>query len=104
MKTEWRDNLVRAIERDGRSLRAISVAAGLGQNYLNQMLVRGTAPTTTALVSLCDVLGVSVTSILTGGDLGPSEEELLRISSGLSDRQIDLLIELARQMKEAEPQ
>lgn len=104
MKTDWRDRLIEAIDRDGRSLRAISRAANLGSNYLTQMRERGTAPTTQALVSLCDVLGVSVTSILIGAAMSPSEEELLRLAAGLSDRKKDLLIEMARQLQEAEPE
>ena len=66
MNTEWRDRLLKAIEKDERSPRAISLAAKLGPNYLAQMIERGTAPSTTALVSLCDVLGVSVTYLFMG--------------------------------------
>lgn len=36
MDEAWFDRLLNAIERDGRTAREISVAAGLGQNYVQQ--------------------------------------------------------------------
>jgi transcriptional regulator with XRE-family HTH domain len=98
MATDWRSRFIKAVEADGRTARAISKAAGLGPNYLTQMLSRGTAPSTPALVALCDVLGVSLTYIFTGAEMSPEEEELLRLSAELTDEQKKLLIELARQM------
>ena len=98
----WRDRLVKAIERDGRTPRAISLEAKLGPNYLTQMLLRGTAPTTPALISLCKVLGISLTSLFTGSDMTPEDEELLRLTAGLPEEQKILLIEMARQLRAAE--
>lgn len=102
MIPDWRARLLKAIEGDGRSPRAISLAAKLGPNYLAQMIERGTAPSTQALVSLCDVLNVSVTYIFTGANMTPDQEELLRLSAELPERQKELLIEMARQLKAPE--
>jgi hypothetical protein len=102
MNNEWRQRLLKAIEKDGRSPRAISLAANLGPNYLAQMIDRGTAPSTPALVSLCDVLNISVTYVFTGADMTPDQEELLRLSAEMPDRQKDLLIEMARQLRASE--
>lgn len=40
MQSGWRERLLAAIDEDGRSDRAISLAAGLGPNFISQM--RGT--------------------------------------------------------------
>jgi transcriptional regulator with XRE-family HTH domain len=102
MGSKWRERLIEAIEADGRSPRAISLAANLGPNYLAQMIERGTAPSTPALVSLCEVLNVSLTYIFTGAAMSPDQEELLRLSAELPEKQKDLLIEMARQLKAPE--
>jgi len=103
MDTAWRQRLIAAIEKDDRTPRAISLAAGLGPNYLNQMIERGTSPSIPALVSLCGALDLSLTYIFTGADMSPGLEELLRLSAELPDQQQDLLIDLARQLRGAEP-
>ena len=103
MDTDWRNRLLAAIETDPRTPRAISLAANLGPNFLSQMIERGTSPSTQALVSLCETLGVSLTYIFTGAEMTPDQEELLRLSAKMPDRQKDLLIEMARQLQAGEP-
>lgn len=98
MESGWRGRFIKAIEADGRTPRAISKAAGLGPNYLTQMLSRGTSPSTPALVSLCGVLGISLTYIFTGAEMSREQEELLQLSSDLTEDQRKLLIDLARQL------
>jgi hypothetical protein len=102
MTSPWRDRLMKSIEADGRSPRAISLAAKLGPNYLTQMIERGTAPSTPALVSLCDALGISLTYVFTGANMTPDQEELLRLSAEMQDHQKDLLVEMARQLRASE--
>ena len=103
MDTAWRQRLIEAIEKDERTPRAISLAAGLGPNYLNQMIERGTAPSIPAFVSLCGTLGVSLTYIFTGADMSPGQEELLRVSAELPHQKRKLLVDLARQLRGDEP-
>lgn len=103
MENGWRARLIDAIEKDERTPRAISLAAGLGPNYLTQMLARGTSPSTSAVVALCDVLGISLTYLFTGAEMTPEDEELLRLSGELPERRKALLIEMARSWKDDEP-
>lgn len=103
MDTGWRQRLIAAIENDERTPRAISLAAGLGPNYLNQMIERGTSPSIPALVSLCRALSLSLTYIFTGAEMTPEQEELLRLSAELPDQQKDLLVDLARQLRGVVP-
>lgn len=75
----WRIRLMACIEEEGRSLRSISLQAGLGQNYLNQMVSDRKEPGIEVVRRLCDVLNVSVTYIVTGNELSKLDEELLAI-------------------------
>ena len=57
MQDGWNARLKAAISEDGRSLRALSLAAGLGPNYLEQTFSRGTSPVHGKLSALLEVLG-----------------------------------------------
>jgi len=52
MEDGWFDRLCEVVIADKRSLRAISMEAGLGQNYLSQMISDGKAPGTEKLSSI----------------------------------------------------
>lgn len=57
MENGWLERLWEKVAADGRSERAISEAAGLGPNYLQQTRMRGTHPVTNKLMALLDQLG-----------------------------------------------
>lgn len=63
---EWRRRLEREIKRSGRSVRQISMAAGLNAGTLSQTIKSGRMPGATHLLSVCEQLGVSIHYILTG--------------------------------------
>lgn len=77
MKDGWRERLLAAIDADDRSDRAISLAAGLGPNFVSQM--RGTKssapkkPNIDYVRKLALVLGKELSSIV-----GPTEEDAER--------------------------
>lgn len=102
MGKTWRDRLLEAIEKDGRTPRAISLAANLGPNFLGQMIRRGTAPSTPAVVALCQVLKISLTYLFTGVEMSPEDEELLSLSGNLPDERKALLIQMARSWQDGE--
>lgn len=68
MNDGWRDRLLKAIDEDGRSDRAISLSAGLGPNFVSQM--RGTKasapkkPNIEYVRKLALVLGKELSTIL----------------------------------------
>ena len=95
---KWQDRLLSAIEADGRSWRAISLAAGLGPHYISQMRQRGTNPTLDAADKLCRVLDISLVYILTGLELDPEGEEFLRLAASRSSSDRRHLIELLRRL------
>ena len=93
---EWRKRLKEAAE--GKSLRAVSLAAGCSPGYLHGILRSNKEPTIARLVKLCDVLGVSVTYVVLGIAWNPTQERLLRLMSELPDEQKALLLDLAKSL------
>lgn len=87
IKEGWRDRLDAAIKNSGRSDRSLSLEAGLGENYVQQMRTKGKMPGADALIKLCETLGVSVTYIFSGAKMTPEEEEMLVLFSSLDDAQ-----------------
>jgi len=73
----WINRLREARAKDGRSLRAISMAAGVGENFLSQMLRYGKAPSIDNFIKVCRALDVSPIHILTGAPVTPEMEALL---------------------------
>ena len=86
MENDWYDRLLRAIERDERSPRAISLAAGCGPNYLQQMMKDGKRPGVDRLLRILAALGsASSLYVLTGVEFTDEDEELFRAIANLDD-------------------
>lgn len=67
-----------AIANDGRSLREISKAAGLGENYLNQLLKDGKTPRLDSLQKIARALNASFYWIVEGIEVSQEAEEIAR--------------------------
>lgn len=78
----WRDRLEGAVERDGRSLRDISLAAGLSHGYLHGILRDGKEPTVDRFLKICAELNVSATYVLIGSRVSPATERIVRLLEG----------------------
>ncbi|MBN8293243.1 hypothetical protein JI664_14810 [Rhodobacter sp. NTK016B] len=88
MKDGWIQRLWEVIERDGRSPRALSLAAGLGPNYIQQTKSRGTHPVSEKLVSLLDELGPEATFyVYTGMSADADTLEFLERLSAMTPEQ-----------------
>lgn len=61
----WRDRLVARMEALGFTKASLSVAAGRGITFVRDLLA-GTTPSIENLQSVCEVLGVTVSYIMTG--------------------------------------
>ena len=67
MNSNWFPRLLDAIREDGRSMRKLSIDAGLGSNFVQQMVTNGKQPGAENLQRLLDALGYSkMIYILTG--------------------------------------
>ncbi|QEU08752.1 hypothetical protein [Paracoccus yeei] len=102
MKEGWAERLKKAIEEDGRSQRAISLAAGLGPNYLEQTFSRGSAPTQNKLAAIMEQLGQEASIyIFTGVRANSQTIEYLNLLAeapdDLRESTLDLLRKLARE-------
>lgn len=88
----WRTRLQAAVDASGRSMRDVSLAAGVGANYLHGILRDGKEPTIDRLVAICEQLGVSLVQIVYGAAMTAEAEELLKLYASLEPkRQKDLL-------------
>lgn len=102
MIDDWRARLLKAIDEDGRSDRAISLAAKLGPNFISQM--RGTKsaapkkPNIAYVQRIADVLGKELTSII-GNDSAELRSALL--SYGVPAKHLDRIIAMVDGFVEA---
>lgn len=97
MKSGWFERLVEVIEADDREYKAISQAAGLGQNYVQQLVKDGKDPTIGKFLAIMDVLGERhIEYIMTGARRQvASPEAALRsalIAYGVDRSQLELAL------------
>lgn len=82
----WFDRLLDAVRRDGRDMKAISLSAGLGENYVQQMVKDRKKPKINTLVRLLKALGRADTLyIITGTQFSEADRQLLEVASALDD-------------------
>jgi hypothetical protein len=72
----WRERLRTAFEVNGRSLREISLEAGLAHSYLHSVLVNGNEPTIAISLPSAAFWGVSVGYVVDGYDTSPGKQTL----------------------------
>ncbi len=79
MDKNWFPRLIEVIDADPRSKRQLSKDAGLGENFVQQMIKNGKQPGAENLQSLLDALGYAqMIYILTGIQIGPEDEEAVK--------------------------
>lgn len=61
---DWRHRLSIALDNTGMSMRGASLKAGLGPNFVQQLLKDGKDPTVGSLIALSRVLGTSVAHLI----------------------------------------
>lgn len=75
-KSEWRRRLVEAIKASDKSMRSISLGAGLGPNYIQQLLKDGKEPTIGVFAAIAAELNVSVATLMEGAARVENIEEI----------------------------
>ncbi|MGV1752822.1 hypothetical protein [Agrobacterium sp. CG674] len=106
MKQGWYERLIEAIKSDGRSVRAISLEAKCGPNYVQQMMTDGKRPTVDKLMAILEVLGEARTfEVLTGEKIDDEDIEFIRLSSGLDSSQKKAALDFFRSLltKQGDP-
>ena len=79
MADDWYNRFVKAIQDDGRDLKAISLAAHCGPNYVQQMIKDGKRPGVDKFLAILNVLGsASALYVLTGLEMTAEDEAFFR--------------------------
>jgi len=91
MDEGWRQRIEQRALQDGRSLRDISLAAGLSHGYPHGILRDGKEPTLDRFVKICDALGLSVSYAMLGIEVSPTVEKIIRAVQDDPARQSALL-------------
>ncbi len=87
MVNGWYERFVGAIKADGRDLKAISLAARCGENYVQQMIKDGKRPGVDKFMAILTVLGsASALYVLTGLEMTDEDEAFFRAASALDPK------------------
>jgi transcriptional regulator with XRE-family HTH domain len=104
MDDRWFERLLEAVRRDGRDMKAISLAAGLGENYVQQMVKDRKKPRIDTLVRLLQELGRADTLfIVTGTKFTEEDRRLLEVAASLEDEGKRALIEAFAALRAGRP-
>lgn len=88
MHDGWFNRLKTAIDRDGRSKRELSIAAGRGVNFLQQLFRDEKEPGADNLASILDVLGPEAALyVMTGLELSAEDQAFLTLLAQYSPEQ-----------------
>lgn len=79
LNADWRARLAEAVEKNDKSARAISLAAGLGPGYVHSILKEGKDPTVDNLLAIAKQVNLSLSYLIYGVDLSRESEELLQL-------------------------
>jgi len=78
---EWRARLKQELATQGKSMRGVSLEAGLAHGYVNSLLNEGKDPTIANLQAVCEVLGITLPYLLYGYNLTPALERLVALAA-----------------------
>lgn len=93
------DRLIAVIEASGRDYKDISLAAGLGQNYVQQMIRNRKAPAVTNFMSIMNELGRhNAIYVLMGRKASPEDDRLLELLGSLSQESKDKAVDFFRSL------
>lgn len=103
MDENWFERLVELIEADGRGMKAISLAAKCGENYVQQMVRGGKRPTVDKFMAILGVLGsASAVYVLTGFKLSSADIEIIKVLSSENEEKRKALSVLLKNHQESE--
>ncbi len=92
---DWRQRLERAIENDGRSMREISLAAGLSHGYIHGIMKDNKEPTLDRFQKICEELNVSAAYIMMGVNISRNTEKIIEALASDKSREDAILALLA---------
>lgn len=99
MADDWRERLLAAVDEaiaQGRSDRDISLKAGLGPNFVNQLRNSETEPSVKNVLRLAAELRVSLSTLFLGRETSPEDEESLSLLGAITPAEREGLLSLLR--------
>lgn len=108
MQKTWLDRFREALEADQRSMREVSLKAGLGPNFVQQMLTNGKEPGIEKMIRLLNALGTGATLYVISGIEFSREDEgllsaVLSLDPDLRQQASEFFASLAARSKTAAP-
>lgn len=100
---DWRSRLIAAADKDPRSDRAISLAAKLGPNFVNELRNGAKQSTVVKVLALARELNLSAGHVFSGSPLTADDEADLQVFLSLSPESRQAILALARRIKAGEP-
>ncbi len=105
MSDDWFDRFVEVVREDGRDLKAIARAAGVGENYVQQVLKEGKRPGTDRLLKVLNVLDSPATLyVVTGIRMTQEGEKMLQVALSLHPDDLALTQAFAERLGSAQKQ
>lgn len=102
---DWKVRLKAAIDQSGRSMRDVSLAAGLGPGYVHSIFKENKDPTVGSLFKVCRAVDVSIYYVLGGFEMDREKEEFLKLLLSADDAvKQSVLLLLRRGQKPVEDQ
>jgi len=92
----WRDRLTAALIEQKKSMRQVSLDAGLGPGYVHSILKGGKDPTIDLLLKVCEAAEVSLPWVISGVNVTPEVEALLAELSAADPVQRRAMLTLLR--------
>ncbi len=101
----WKQKLLDAADRSGRSDREISMAVGVNPSYLNEMRRLGKEPSVPRALALAQELKISLASLFMGReDISAADEELLALSHQATEDERATILALWRRLHPERPE
>lgn len=96
MMPDWRERLIAAVDADPRSDRAISLAAKLGPNFVNELRNTDKEPSLKRILKLASELGLSTTYLFLGNELTTEDEEFIKLLRESTEPERDAFLAILR--------
>lgn len=105
MDYEWWDRFKAAVAEDGRSLRQLSIDAGVGENYLQQQLKKHPPGVSVDyFLRVLRALGRDpALHIIAGFKIDPDRDELVRLFEGWSASEVRQALDAFRAFRASAP-
>jgi transcriptional regulator with XRE-family HTH domain len=99
-KEEFIKRLVELRMQKGVSARDMSLSLGQSPSYINNIENGISYPSMTVFFYICEYLGVTPQEFFDAGTTCPTKlQEIIKLASGLTSDQLDILITIIKQFK-----